>query len=115
MWKLIYELLVNPLGLPIEPIWEYIILLVVGEIAHELAYWISPGGKVFGPLMYWISKLLVFVAVWAILYGIIAAIQFIIAHWIWFTIAGVIILIVTIIFIVRSKKKMKQMELKNEN
>lgn len=115
MWKLIYEILVNPLGLPIEPIWEYIILLVTGEIAHELAYWISPGEKVFGSLIYWISKLLVFVAVWAILYGIIAAIQFVIAHWVWFAIAGVIILIVTIIFIVRSKKKMKQMELKNEN
>ena len=78
MGKLIYEILVNPLGLPIEPIWEYIILLVVGEIAHELAYWISPGGKVFGSLIYWISKLFVFVAVWAILYGIIAAIQFVI-------------------------------------
>ena len=112
MWKLIYEILVNPLGLPIEPIWEYIILLVVGEIAHELAYWISPGGKVFGSLIYWISKLLVFVAVWIILYGIITAMQFVIAYWIWFVIAGAIILIVTIIFIVRSKKKMKQAELK---
>ncbi len=26
MWKLIYEILVNPLGLPINPIWEYLII-----------------------------------------------------------------------------------------
>ena len=105
MWKLIYEILVNPLGLPIEPLWEYIILLVASEIAHELAYWISPGGKVFGSLIYWISKLLVFVAVWAILYGIIAAIQFVIAHWVWFAVGAGLLLVGTIVFIVLNNRK----------
>ena len=49
MLKLIYEILVNPLGLPIEPIWEYLIIVVVGEIAHEIAYSFSPGGKLGSP------------------------------------------------------------------
>lgn len=105
MWKIIYEILVNPLGLPIDPIWEYLIILVVGEIAHEIAYWVSPGGKKFGSIIYWVSKLLVFVVTWAILYGIITAVQFAIAHWIWFTIGGVVILAIAITLIIIFKKK----------
>ena len=31
MLKLFYTLLTDPLGLPIEPLWEYVILLIVGE------------------------------------------------------------------------------------
>lgn len=67
MWKFIYELLVNPLGLPISPFWEYVIILLVGEVAHEIAYWISPGGKTFGSIVYWISKFITFLLMWAIL------------------------------------------------
>ena len=109
MWKIIYEILVNPLGLPIDPIWEYLIILVVGEIAHEIAYWVSPGGKTFGSFIYWVSKLLVFVAMWAILYGIITAVQFVITHWIWFTIGGIIILAIAItLIIIFKKRKLKE-------
>lgn len=95
MLKLFYTLLTDPLGLPIEPLWEYIILLIVGEVVHEIAFSISPGGT-FGSLIYWFSKVIVFVVIWAVLYAIIASIQFIIAHWIWFAI-GVGIVLVAII------------------
>ena len=105
MWKLIYEILVNPLGLPFDPIWEYLIIFIVGEIAHEIAYWVSPGGKIFGSFIYWVSKLLFFVAMWAILYGIITSFQFVITHWMWFTIGGVIILAIAITLIIIFKKK----------
>ena len=108
MLKFMFELFASPLGLPIEPFWEWIILLIVGEIAHELAYWLSPGGKEFGSLIYWISKLFVFIGIWAILYGIIQAIQFVILNWIWFTIGGILILAITIIIIVLFKKKRKK-------
>ena len=107
MLKILYEFLINPLGLPIEPIWEYLILLVVGEIAHEVAYWISPGGKVFGSIAYWFSKLLFFVAIWMILYAFIVFVQFVIKHWIYFLV-GVIILLLVGIIIVCMKKRKKQ-------
>ena len=45
MLKLFYTLLTDPLGLPIEPLWEYVILLIVGEIVHEIAWNASPGGR----------------------------------------------------------------------
>ena len=70
MLKLFYTLLTDPLGLPIEPLWEYVILLIVGEIVHEIAWNTSPGGT-FGSLIYWVTKLLAFVLIWAVLYAII--------------------------------------------
>ena len=102
--KFLYTIITNPLGLPISPIWEYLILLVVGEIVHEIAWNVSPGGT-FGSLVYWLTKLLTFVAIWAILYGIISTINFVVAHWIWFTIGGAIILTLTILIIISKKKR----------
>ena len=112
MWELIYEILVSPLGLPISPIWEYFIILILGEVAHEIAYWVSPGGKA-GSFIYWSTKLLTFVGVWAVLYGIITAVQFVIAHWIWFTIGGIILISIAVIIIIIRKKKNRLKEISN--
>ena len=102
MLKLLYTLLTDPLGLPIEPIWEYIILLVIGEIVHEIAFYVSPGGT-FGSLIYWVTKLIAFAAIWAVLYAIIAIIKFIIAHWIWFAIGGGVLLAAAVGLIIYAK------------
>lgn len=102
--KFLYTIITSPLGLPISPIWEYLILLVVGEIVHEIAWNVSPGGR-FGSLIYWVTKLLAFVSVWAILYGIISAIKFVVAHWVWFTIGGLALLIGVILWITVNNKK----------
>lgn len=102
MLKLFYSLLTDPLGLPIEPLWEYIILLLVGEIVHEIAFYVSPGGT-FGSLIYWVTKLIAFAAIWAVLYAIIAIIKFIIAHWIWFAIGGGVLLAAAVGLIIYAK------------
>lgn len=103
MLKLFYTLLTDPLGLPIDPLWEYIILLVVGEVVHEIAFHVSPGGKL-GSLIYWATKLIAFAAIWAVLYIVIAIIKFIIAHWIWFAIGAGIVLIAVLLIIYHHKK-----------
>ena len=103
MLKLFYTFLTDPLGLPIEPLWEYVILLIVGEIVHEIAWNASPGGT-FGSLIYWVTKLIAFVAIWAVLYAIIATVQFVIAHWIWFDIGAAIIVEATIAFTIWNRK-----------
>ena len=38
MFKLIFEILTDPLGLPIEWYWEYLILTVIGAVAYAVAY-----------------------------------------------------------------------------
>lgn len=100
----LYNLLTSPFGLPINPLWEWVILLVVGEVVHEIAWNASPGGR-FGSIVYWMTKILAFIAIWAILYGIITAIKFVIMHWIWFTVGGGVLLAATLGWIIWHKKK----------
>ena len=104
MLKLFYTLLTDPLGLPIEPLWEYVILLIVGEIVHEIAWNASPGGT-FGSLIYGVTKLLAFVIIWAVLYGIITTIQFIIAYWIWFAIGAAVLIAIVIALVIWNSKQ----------
>ena len=100
----LYDLLTSPFGLPIHPLLEWAILLVVSEVVHEIAWNISPGGR-FGSRIYWVTKLFAFVAIWAILYGIIMAIKFVILHWIWFTVGGGVLLVATLGLIIWHNKK----------
>lgn len=117
MLKFLYELFTSPLGLPIDPIWEYLIILVVGEIAHEIAYWVSPGGKTFGSVVYWVTKLLTFIAMWAVLYGIIVAVQFVAKYWIWFASigGGLVVMTIVVIWIVNYKKKKREVVTNERN
>lgn len=116
MLKFLYELFTNPLGLPIEPIWEWIIILIVGEVAHEIAYWVSPGGKIFGSAVYWITKFISFVAMWVVLYGLIVAIQFVAKYWIWFLCigGGTAVMTGVVVWIAKYKKKVEEKNEKND-
>ena len=98
MLKFLYEILVDPLSLPINPIWDYILIFIIGEIAHNVAYFCSPGGK-FGSPIYWMTKLLAFVVVWGILYAIIFIAQFIIMNWIWFLAIAALLIGILIIHV----------------
>lgn len=104
--SVLYDLITSPLGLPISPIWEWLILLAVGEVVHEIAWQVSPGGT-FGSLVYWVTKFLAFVAIWAVLYGVIMAARFVMAHWIWFTVGGAVLLTGVIVWMVYNGRKEK--------
>jgi CHASE2 domain-containing sensor protein len=78
---LFFDLLTDPLGLPIHPLWEYVILLVIGEIAFRIAWNASPGGF-GGSTIHWFVRIITFALMWAVTYAVIAVGQFIIAHWI---------------------------------
>ena len=100
MLKFLFGILTDPLGLPIDAIWEYLILAVIGAIAFLIAWNASPGGN-FGSLIHWVVRLIAFVILWAIVYGIIALVQWIFANWAWTLciLGGVVVIggIVTII------------------
>ena len=81
MLKFVFGILTDPLGLPIDAIWEYLILAVIGAIAFVIAWNASPGGD-FGSLIHWVVRLIAFVILWAIVYGIIALVQWIFANWV---------------------------------
>ena len=79
MFKFIFDLATEPLGLPIEWYYEWIILAVIGYIAYLIAYekvgslyhgdLIS--GRAAGSFCHWIIRTLYFIVMWAIAYGVI--------------------------------------------
>lgn len=79
MFKPIFEILIDPLGLPIEWYYEYIILAVIGIIAYRIAYSEVGGmyrsglidGKTSGSFFHWLIRLIIFAMLWAITYFVI--------------------------------------------
>ena len=127
MFKFIFDLATEPLGLPIDWYYEWIILLVIGEIAYHVAYDKvgalyhsgSISGRAAGSFVHWIIRTVVFVAVWAVTYGVIWTGKFVMAHKIQVTIGICSIVVVAIavkIFIwVKERNKLVKLSVKVEN
>lgn len=89
MFKVIFEFLTDPLGLPIEWYWEYIILAAIGGITYVIAYntvgdmyradFIS--GSTSGSFFHWLIRLFVFAVIWSVTYGVIWIVKLITANW----------------------------------
>lgn len=88
MYKFVFDLVTEPLGLPIEWYYELIILGVIGYIAYLIAYdkvgnlyrgdFIS--GRATGSFFHWIIRTIYFIVMWAIAYGVIWAGKFVAAY-----------------------------------
>ena len=81
IYSFIFDLLTDPLSLPISPLWEYVILLIIAEIAFQIAWNATPGGY-GGSTIHWFVRIIVFAGMWAVPYAVIAMGQFVWAHWI---------------------------------
>ena len=89
VWSFLFDRQTDPLGLPLAAWEEYIILAIIGELAYLIAYFtvgvmldlelIWEGA---GSIMHWITRLIVFVLMWAITYGLVRFIQFITSYWV---------------------------------
>ena len=121
MFKFIFDLLTDPLGLPIEWYWEYIILFVIGAVAYAVAYrcvgdMYSGGmidGSTSGSFFHWLIRLILFVILWAVTYGIIAAVKWLTDNWVLVlsilggVVAAVGIAAVVAIIVRKQKKKVR--------
>lgn len=118
MFKFIFDLLTDPLGLPIEWYWEYIVLLVIGAVAYAVAYrcvgdMYSGGmidGSTSGSFFHWLIRLILFVILWAVTYRIIAVVKWLTDNWVLvLSILGGVVATVgiaaVIAIIVRKRKK----------
>ncbi len=87
--KFVYELLIDPLGLPVNILIEYFILGIIEVIAHKVVF--SSVGDLYnsgristriaGILIYWPLRLLFVVFVWTVTYGVIWGGKIVITHW----------------------------------
>lgn len=108
MYKFIFTLLTDPLGLPISPIWEYVILAILNEIAFKIAWNVSPGGA-WGSEIHWAVRIPSFFVMWAITYGIIWIIKCLAANWILvLSILGITALVVGIIITILNVRKRRR-------
>ena len=90
MFKFIFEILTDPLGLPIEWYWEYLILAGIGAVAYAVAYRcvgdMYSGGRIdgstSGSFFHWLIRLILFVALWAVTYRIIAVVKWLTDNWV---------------------------------
>lgn len=121
MWKMIFNLLTESLGLPLEKKWDYIILAIIGIIAYIVAFRVV--GKMYdrglifgrdsGSFFHWLIRLVVFFLTWAIVCGIITAIHWICDNWIFvLSITGSILLLSLVVFMVIRYRKQNRGEAK---
>ena len=89
IFKFMFERLTDPLGLPINALYEYIILAVIGEIAYDIAY--SEVGDMYhgglisgrteGSFFHWLIRFILVVGLWLLTYGAIQGYFFVTANW----------------------------------
>lgn len=89
IFKFMFERLTDPLGLPINALYEYIILAVIDAIAYGIAY--SKVGDMYhgglisgrteGSFFHWLIRLILFVGLWLLIYGAIQGYFFVTANW----------------------------------
>lgn len=106
-----FDKLTDPLGLPLDALWEYIIIVIIGEIAFGGAFsligtlyedgWIS--GKGIGSLLHWICRFGIYLVVWAIVYFLIVVYKWIKTNLITFICitVGIVILVVGGYYIIK--------------
>lgn len=90
LFSFIFDRLTDPLGLPIETWKEWIILGVIGVVAYNVAFQSvgnlyrsgSISGNAAGSFLHWTIRIGVFVAIWAVAYGVISVGKFVITHWV---------------------------------
>ncbi len=79
MYPILFEIVKNPLGLPIHDLWEYAIVAVLAILAFGVGWQVSSGG-ILGFVMHWVARLLTFFVLWASTYALLAAVQWVFAH-----------------------------------
>ncbi len=80
MYQILFALVNDPLGLPVEAIWEYGILAVIAVVAFILGSELSLGED-WDDMARWAARLVVFAALWATAYALIAVFRWIVTNW----------------------------------
>ena len=110
MLKLLFNFFTSPLGLPIDTIWEYLILAVIGAIAFMIGWDASPGGRT-GSAIHWVVRFVAFLVLWAVTYALIALVKWLFTNWVLvLCILGGVILVSFVAYIVIRCYRKKQKE-----
>ena len=89
LFSFIFDQFTDPFSLPIDPRYEWAILGAIGLVAFFASYSIvgdlyASGdihGRFLGSLFHWTIRLLIFAAIWFVVYWVIVIGQWVAAHW----------------------------------
>ena len=118
MFKFIFDLATEPLGLPIKWYYEWLILGVIGFIAYLFAYDKDGdmyhshviSGRMSGSFFHWLIRAACFIGLWAVTYGVIWIGKFLIANKILVgSIAGIILLLIMVVRILLWKHRRNEL------
>lgn len=107
IFRFIFDMATDPLSLPINPLYEWAILGVIGIFAYVVAFRLvgdmydsgDISGSTLGSIFHWVIRFLIFIAVWFVTYTVIVVGQWIAAHWVIVaSIAGALALTITIAY-----------------
>lgn len=113
--RFLFGSLTDPLGLPLDWWEEWIILLIIGEIAYHLAYGFV--GELYnfdiihtrigGKIAHWTIRLVCYVVMWAVTRVTIWLLRLIVSNWITALciVAGIAIIAILITVIKRKRTK----------
>ncbi|MBR5537582.1 MAG: hypothetical protein IKU58_06750 [Clostridia bacterium] len=105
MSKFFFTIITEPLGLPLDWWWEYLILAIIGKIAFEVAWDASPGG-LFGSEIHWSVRTFAFIILWAVTYVVIAVVKWLVNNWVLVAvIIGTVLVILCGIMLVKKQRK----------
>ena len=106
----VFEFLVDPLRLPINGFYEWLIMAIIGVIAYRLAY--TKTGKMMrtghisrkqGSDVHWALRFTYYVVMWAILRAVIWIYGFVVANkWVSIFAAGCIVALIITIMIFKN-------------
>ncbi len=96
IYSFLFNRITDPLGLPISPVWEFVLLAIISFVAFKIAFSASPGGRL-GSEIHWFFRVIAFVVLWAIVYVVIWGGKLIVANWKMILIIAGILLFVGII------------------
>ena len=98
--KFLFEQATDPLTLPISPVAEWLVLLIINELVFRMAYSMVGdlysfgciSGRMAGQLVHWILRTVCFFIVWGVVSVVIIVGQFVVEHWFAITI-GILVLV----------------------
>ncbi len=108
-----YDFITLPLSLPINPLWDFVIMALIGEIAYWAAYSYAgrnASSRAGRSALHWAVRFPLYLILWLLVCIIIKIVNFIKANWIWVLISlGAIAVIgVAIIVVIRKRKTAKK-------
>ena len=88
IFRFCFDIITDPLSLPVNPLTEFIILALISQLAYEWAYGFVGdlyhtniiSGRSAGSFLHWFFRYISYVVVWAIVNTAINVYQFITEH-----------------------------------